>query len=407
VRILSVGFPLPGVPIDNYTFATAPCFFDYDALFVDPQAFRALVTDIRGGRGEHHLPSGERIVDGAPASGEVALCDLLHARRREVERLLDRDSLIITFAFHGDGGSVEKDKETSLYCWLPEGRQPVPRLLLSGSGTIGDVELDRPFGPLVHGLRAHLAYRAYFDECLLSEAAGTAFAHSAGGAAIAVEMRCNNGQLVFLPPPAKPLEPEQRYEFSDQLQSAVQQRLRVASASKAPHWLADYSNWAALDGIERFRALLWQQGRYGLEEHVRAAFSLLGFRMMAAGLDAPGVIESPGPERTRALFEVDASDGAVGLEAHYRLRRRIEEAIARSERPRALLVINGYRATPPEERSDQFQQPLQVSAERMRYCVVTTTQLFRAVRAAFAGDDATVASFRRRLLTTDGVLQDD
>ena len=35
-RILSLGFPLPGTHVDNYTFLSAPAFFDYDAIVVDP-----------------------------------------------------------------------------------------------------------------------------------------------------------------------------------------------------------------------------------------------------------------------------------------------------------------------------------------------------------------------------------
>ncbi len=74
---------------------------------------------------------------------------------------------------------------------------------------------------------------------------------------------------------------------------------------------------------------------------------------------------------------------------------------------RGLLVINGYRTISPAERGAQYQDALRVAAESMRYCVATTEQLFHAVRASLQGDKETVGAFRERLLTTEGVLQED
>jgi len=70
-------------------------------------------------------------------------------------------------------------------------------------------------------------------------------------------------------------------------------------------------------------------------------------------------------------------------------------------------VINGYRTLAPEKRSTQYQDDLRAAAEGQGCCIVTSGQLFHAVRAALEGDDATVRSFRERLLSTDGVLGED
>jgi hypothetical protein len=95
------------------------------------------------------------------------------------------------------------------------------------------------------------------------------------------------------------------------------------------------------------------------------------------------------------------------MDGHHRLRRRLEGSIAAGRRKRGLLIINGHRAQEPSQRPPQYDEPLRVAAESMRYCVATTTQLFHAARAALSGDVATIAAFRERLLTTEGVLGED
>ena len=62
MRILSLGFPLPGAPIDNHTFANAPTFFDYDAIVVDTAALSRLIEQVVDGSEEHTTRSGDRIV---------------------------------------------------------------------------------------------------------------------------------------------------------------------------------------------------------------------------------------------------------------------------------------------------------------------------------------------------------
>ncbi len=46
MRILSLGFPLPGASIDNHTFASAPTVFDYDAIVVDTLSLSHFIEDI-------------------------------------------------------------------------------------------------------------------------------------------------------------------------------------------------------------------------------------------------------------------------------------------------------------------------------------------------------------------------
>ena len=63
MRILSLGFPIPGTTIDNRTFASAPAFFDYDAVVVDTAALSTFIEDIVQEREEHTAANGDVVVN--------------------------------------------------------------------------------------------------------------------------------------------------------------------------------------------------------------------------------------------------------------------------------------------------------------------------------------------------------
>ena len=46
-QVLVIGYPLPNVRIDNYTPFTAPSYFDYGALIIDPESITATARGIR------------------------------------------------------------------------------------------------------------------------------------------------------------------------------------------------------------------------------------------------------------------------------------------------------------------------------------------------------------------------
>ncbi len=436
MRIVSLGFPMPGPCVDNHTFANAPSFFDYDAIVVDPRPLSDLIEEIADGSELHTARSGERVVNGGSSANAVGLGDLLRDRRDETAWLLARGGIVVCFAYP----NVMHERVAGLagcdrYCWLPapEGVRYDEPFLRRGEGTgIEPAASDHPFEAFLTLFANRLAYHAYFED----ESRGTVLARSAGGAAVALELPVGEGRVIFLPPLARPPASEERYELSNALQEAVRQTLRLASSSSAPYWLSDYQlpelverlaarseaatdlteaktalavTDEAVEELERYQRLLWQEGRYGLEEGVRAALALLGFSVTPPELEAPAKISITDDRLNQrsAMLEVDASEGAAGLGGHYRLRQRLEGAIAQGKPAQGLLVINGYRRTPPAERPAQYDDALRVAAERLRYCVATTVQLFHAVRAALEGDDATVAAFRERLLTTEGILHDD
>src|SRR6266567_1112466 len=120
MRLLVVGIPLPNQRIDNYSFFSAPSFFDYDAVLIDPAAIVQVVNEVLNGTSAHATAADEPIVN-APTTGlNVGLADMLRRRRDETERLLARGGTVAIFArpnqaFRFIAGLPAADQ----YCWLP------------------------------------------------------------------------------------------------------------------------------------------------------------------------------------------------------------------------------------------------------------------------------------------------
>lgn len=436
MRILALGIPLPGPQIDNYTFASAPSFFDYDAMVVEPSALSHLIEQLVDSTAEHATHFDQPVANAATSPVAVGLADLLRRRQEETARFLARGGLVVCLAYPDVMhmrvvGFTGCDR----YFWLPAppGMQYREPHLLPAEGTEAfPTDLDHPFAPYIQAYRRNLAYRAHISEAVAGFSGfGKVFARSAGGAAVGVELLAGGGRVVFIPPLRRVRSGDERYAFSNLLQEGIRRTLGRAVEGPAPSWIEEYplpglselqaeraeaerrlaeaqaelaQAESRLGDLEKYRRLLWQEGKYGLEEPVREAMALLGF---SVGQD-PDVPADLRVEGQKAFLEVEGSESAVGMEPHYRLRRRLEEAIKDTgEAQRGVLVVNGHRRLSPAQRPPQYEDSLRVAAESMRYCLVSADQLFQAVRAAMAGDEETVRAFRNRLLTTDGVLHTD
>jgi hypothetical protein len=431
MRVLVIGFPLPDPQIDNYSFASAPSFFDYDAMVVDPASVSQVIEDVAQGRAERATHFDQPIVNELTSPAAVGLADLLHRRQEETARLLARGGLVACFAYPDvPHPSVVGFSGCHRYYWLPapSGLDYGPGLLAPGDGSdVLPTESDHPFAPYVDEFRKKLAYRAHFVETAKGfPTFGRVFARSVGGAAVGVELRAGGGRVVFLPAIRSPGRGTERYPIARTILDCVRRSLDVTAAEPAPPWLAAFplpglaeletaeteagerlsraeeevaAARARREEIDRYRRLLWQEGKYGLDAPVRDALRLLGLTV-TDDLDQPAELSFEGQT---ALLEVEGAQDAVGMEPHYRLRKRWEETLARSgQAPRGLVVVNGYRLRPPEERPTQYVDALRVAAESMSYGILTADRLFEIVRRGLDADEAAVVAFRARLLGAEG-----
>jgi hypothetical protein len=429
MRVLVIGFPLPDPQIDNYNFLSAPSFFDYDALVVDAASVSHTIEEVVDQSQERLTYAEQPVVNGPTSPTAVGLADALRRRQEETQRLLARGHLVVCLA-HPD---VPHPRVTGFpgchrYYWLPApaGLTYAPPHLMPGEGTeVLSTEADHPFAPYIDRFRVNLLYRAHFSEGGLGPGARV-FARSAGGAAVGVELAVSDGRVVFLPPIRSPATGTDRYAIAERILECVRHSLGMAAAGPPPAWAVRYAlpglaerearrqeaerelasaevrlaeAGAEAETLERYRRLLWQEGKHGLEPVVRDALRLLGFKVTD---DPDRPAEAVWKEQT-LLLEAEGSSEAVDMAPHYRLRRRLEEALAKAaRRQRGLIVVNGYRLQPPEERPTQYTDALCAAAESMRYGLVTGLQLFRAVERALGEDEAAVAAFRERLLSAEG-----
>ncbi len=211
-RVLSLGYPLPGPLVDNYTFLSAPAFFDYDALVVDIRALSDLLEAVISGAATAETFAGAPIGTTAAASGDVLLRDVLAQRREETGLLLERGGVIVVFVSPALAHRVDDVGEAlDDYCWLPDDIAACCRNLHPSAGTRAHVvDFQHPLAGFVHGQLAQISYRAYFDAAAVP--ASSVFVRSEGGAAIGVELTTPSGRVIMLPamkspPPATPATP--------------------------------------------------------------------------------------------------------------------------------------------------------------------------------------------------------
>ncbi len=433
MRILSLGCPIPNPLVDNYDWASAPAFYDYDAVIVDPGiAVSQLVLGIVDNGTAYTTHNDEPVLDGPTTDTSVGLADLLRQRRAEMQRFLAGGGLVVCMAYPDvPHPRVAGFTGCHRYYWLPAppDRDYGPKYLLPAAGRhVSPSDYEHPFADYLDTMRDNVRYRATLAEGAegLSETLKV-IGRSPGGAAIAAEIETGGGRLIFLPALPGNLTHSERSRIGENLIDAIRDTLLTDAEEGPPDWLEEFKLPGLVEAqrrleqaedrfdeaeqeltearneylsAERYRRLLWQEGKYGLDLPVRDALELLGFRN-AASVDEPAYFLYSGDP---LLVEIEGSAGPVGMNPHYRLRERIEHRIAAgTNRGQGLIIVNGQRELPPAERTEQFEDALRVASESMRYCVLRATDLFDAVRQQIEGD-FDKAAFCRQIMETEGVL---
>jgi hypothetical protein len=432
LRILTLGIGLPDVAIDNYNWASALSFYEYDAIVVEPvQAVSRMIEGIVKGE-QYKTYDDIPVADGPTTSETAGLSDLLRRRRDETERLLAKGGLVVVFA-HPDvpHPSVSGFTGAHRYYWLPApaGKDYSSTHLKSAGGRhVNVVDWEHPFANYLDAKRNDVLYRVSIAEGPDGFEDARVLARSDGGTAIAVEIPVLAGRVILIPALPPRITPNDRSAVASNIVTAIRNTLLESAEGTAPEWVDEVSlpgltdarrrlqdAEAKLDeleaelaeargeylGIERFRRILWQEGKYGFEFPVRDALLQLGFRQLSSP-DQPGHFTFNGAP---VFLEAESSSAAVGMDPHYRLRQRLEARIADDGRtpPRGLIVINGFRETDPAEREQQYTNSLRVAAESLHYCVVQAADLFDAMRDKIEGR-SDGKDFCELMMNTDGVI---
>lgn len=436
MRILSLSHRLADPTIDNHHIFNAPVVADYEAIVVDVGGVAESIQQAVAASEAYLSYADLPVVNGEPVDGLAGIAETLHRRLEEFTRALEGGSTIIVFA-HAPGAisGVAGFQGLDRYFFLPAppGVAWNSSMLRGGAGNAFAItEPDHPTVDLLETYRRDLLYRCFFDERAPGFAGNARIiARSEGGMPIAVEFPVLNGRVIFLP---SAREASARWIVQKESKALVAtfRELLGHGDERAPRWASDIEvpglepleqnrdlRKLALDhattefaeaeetvtDLARIRELLWRSGDLGLLPAVARCAELLGFEPTRTDSDAP--LLQDGDHQLH--YVVHASDEAVDMAPHYRLRARLDRIIELGAKvPRGLIVANGQRLTRPEERQREITPPLAVAAESVGYAVITARSLFAAATAALNGmSEETKAAIRTRLLNVDGVVELD
>jgi hypothetical protein len=269
------------------------------------------------------------------------------------------------------------------------------------------------------------------SETQIAQNSGVVFAVNSVGYAIAVEFRIGEGVVTYVPVPID--VPAER------IGAAV---VKVVAAHFNKHTDIDVPIWAQeikvpgvhnydaqIDDLSRQRErltceisnletkrqeiashtrLLFGYGKGVLEPQVRTALRMMGFtiREPEEYTGEWDIDLSDTQSGETAIGEVEGSEGPIDIDKSRQLLDYIEAEAIEGRDHKGLLIGNGFRLTSPEapERLQQFSDHARRAAARFQYCLLPTTELFKAVCAVLESPDDGVlkAQIRGSLLSTVG-----
>lgn len=391
LKILSVNFPIEGAGIENCDgIHTAPSFSDYDAVIIDPR-------DIPDFSWE-----------------ERSQFDFLYNKKEELESLLKITKGIVVCILRTGGNNLGL---INRYSWLPV---DFPVISRKGKET-KLVNKHHPFNQYLNAFKDSL----YFEAVLLpSSRKFMPIATNKVGEFIAVEDSFGEGKLIFLPPTNNP-DPK---KVGGVLIDCIRGSLEWSAPSWKPDWLSAYSLPGEaeittainelddkISEIEKskkefeaehdrrgmLKSLLYEQGKYGLEPAVREAFRVLGFNVLnPEDYDEEYDILSREGDLT-VIGEIEGSENLIDIGKYRQLLDYVDrEETSNDQKVKGILVGNGLIKKKPEDRGEQFTEPVIRGCKARGFCRITTYELYRTVDAVLSGaiqnEDA-----KRELLNCD------
>ena len=432
MRVLAIGHALPDPSIDNYNVMTAPSYFDYDAVIVDPASITRTAQQMLDGGTTLEAFDGRPVINGPTSPTAVGAADQVRRRADETRRLLEAGGTVIVFAHpNAVQPGLLGFEGCDRYSWLPApaGLLWGPPYLRAAEGkTVRVVAEEHPFARSLRTFRNEIAYRAVFDDRVPEiKAHGRTIAVAGSGVPIAMEFTVAGGRVVFIPALSDSVGPV-RSEIASALVECCRRLAGSAPAEEAPWWvrtvavpgleqaeaeLADAREsldqaqarvTAAQerhDSLEAYRRVIWADG-VPFRQAVAESFRTLGFGVSGGG-DQPLTLSADGQQ---TLLEAESDLGEIVEWPYVRLQRRLEEHLLKeSEQLRGLVVANGRRNVSIESREDQIASTLRIACENYGYALITGETLFALVQRALggAGDDE-LSGMRRRLTRATGLI---
>lgn len=352
-------------------------------------------------------------------------------RQAEVRDLLHRKGGIVVYILRPEAGQewlldhAAHNLANFVRATVREGAGSQFKALQSGRGmSMGYFQV----------LRGTLHFTAHLEasESQITQNGGTILAVDSVGYPIAVEFLVGEGRICFLPPPNN--IPADRMGAA--VVKVITAHFNKTTQIDAPAWAGEITVpganihdkqigeltermeelaiqiTALKDAREKLLSYVRLRFGYGkavLEPVVRVAFRLVGF-----AVPEPEEYEGEWDVELRdnqfgrtALGEVEGSEGVIDVDKYRQLLDYIEAEAQDGREHKGILIGNGFRLLAPDapERQNQFSEHARRGAARNQFCLVPTTELFKAVCAVLESpeDQVLKATIRESLFNTTGL----
>jgi hypothetical protein len=383
---------------------------DYDAFCFDPDIFSQQLAALSDtiGPNQFNTPYG-------PHGCKVQ--EAIRRRRGEISELLERKGGLVlcllrpddmNFTVSGSRGNLPCNKY-ALVNDLDSDLNSVLGKIKAGTGQSIKVLDSRGGAAQVYlqVLKGHLAFHAHFGPWTDVSSDRTVLAENSVGAPIAVEFNRAAGKVCFVPVASD--------VTGERLGAAVVQTLDRFFAGDLdmpePAWAASAvvpgvtvhepqisdlkqklnETARQIENLEHqrqrlldYKKLLFGYGKTMLEPVVRASFREFG-------LVVPEPDEYPQDwdahltheDSRTAIAEVEGAEGIVDVWKYRQLLDYVDAEAQEGRMHKGILVGNGFRLHPLEapERNTQFSDHVIRGSQRNSFCLLPTTELFKAVCA--------------------------
>lgn len=454
VRILSIGFVVPGNFVDNFSYHSDQSLFDADVVIFAPnlQSYMPASIDGSTSRSLHasHMP-----VLGKESSLRI-LADTGHWRA-ELATALEAGKTIFVFLTRLQTAYI--NQSTPLHLRHFSDQINTASVLPIDLGAVTpkggkNIKATPEIGVIKDywkDFAEHSAYEFYFDSSHIRPALVT---HT-GNMIVGAVVRVDRGHMVLLPPvnydkeafidaydfeAHEPIWTESATNFGHRLVSHfvdIDRALRSgADATPPPQWSEDLayrleaeltltkeidqlrkdieSKEQELDGLESNLAgaewprwLLYETGPR-LEDAILKALQVFGFtadKFKDAESEFDVVFTSP---EGRFLGEAEGKNRAINIDKLSQLERNIQEDVARedvADYAIGVLFGNAHRLAALDVRGDFFTPKCLSGAKRSRLALVRTPDLFPSVRYLIENPDTDYATAcRMAIAETEGAV---
>jgi hypothetical protein len=414
-RILSFGIPATHESITALaSLNDAVSISDYDAFVFDPQALHTSGQTSN----DNYIRRQREIHDLIAIKGGIAICLL-------------RQNTNIGFP---QGGGADTygvfDMVASNILVYIRGS------LRAGWGSQLEI-IDSANGASAGYLRVltgAMRFAAYFETPSgnLEAVGGTILASDSVGHPIAVEFSISGGRICLLPT----VDAITGDRFGSAIARVVEAHYGGPTDIDAPEWTATIEvpgateNDSKIADLERkkgqieteiseleqrrldllkYRVLLYGYGKSVLEPVVRAAFRLFGINVPEPE-DYTGEwdveLHVPSSSQT-GICEVEGSTGVIDVDKYRQLLDYIQTEVLEGREHKGILIGNGFRLTPLDapEREKQFSDHALRGANKNGFCMLSTSELFKATCAVLEApaDEGLKIRIRDSIFSTVGL----